>query len=308
MNASVVKSVRIDMPARIELPALVEPGIDWRRWASRGFSAVLLGVVIAQLAATDPQALRAALPATPWFWLAFAALYFALPIADWIIFRKLWRLPVAGFPMLLRKRISNELLLAYAGEVQFYLWARERAKLVAAPFGAIKDVNILSAGAANVLTLALMAVAWPFLAGFGAGKYAVPAYLSVAAMLALSLLVFAFRKRIFTLATKDLLWIAGVHFARLIVTTALVALVWHLALPGAPIGLWLMLATLRLVVGRLPLLPSKELLFATIAIFLIGQGSAVAALLALTAALTTAVHVLLGGLLAVADLIERRAQ
>lgn len=302
-------SVALVEPVPIELPALARPaGFDWKRWASRGFSVALLAVVLVQLAGTSPAALRAALPATPWFWIAFAALYLALPVADWIIFRRLWRLPFDGFAILLRKRISNELLLDYTGEVQFYLWARERARLVTAPFGAIKDVNILSAGAANVLTLALMMLAWPFIEQFGGGRYVGPAYLSIAAMIALSLLAFAFRRRIFTLATPDLLWISGIHLSRLMVTTGLVALVWHLALPGAPLVLWLMLATLRLVVGRLPLLPSKELLFAAIAIFLIGRDGEVAALIALTAALTTAVHVLLGGLLAVADLVERRAK
>jgi hypothetical protein len=73
----------------------------------------------------------------------------------------------------------------------------------------------------------------------------------------------------------------------------LLALMWHFALPAVPLGLWLLLAATRLLVSRLPLVPNKDLLFANLAIVLIGQGDAVSRLVAFTAALTLLVHVAL---------------
>ncbi|MGO8609832.1 hypothetical protein ACC848_43530, partial [Rhizobium johnstonii] len=49
----------------------------------------------------------------------------------------------------------------YSGEAYFYAWARSRARMVAAPFGAVKDVSILSAIAGNTITLTLFAFAVP---------------------------------------------------------------------------------------------------------------------------------------------------
>jgi hypothetical protein len=61
-----------------------------------------------------------------------------------------------------KKRISNEVLLGYSGEAYFYAWARQRTQMVAAPFGAVKDVTILSAIAGNAITLIMMIAALPF--------------------------------------------------------------------------------------------------------------------------------------------------
>ena len=55
--------------------------------------------------------------------------------------------------------------------------------------------------------------------------------------------------------------------------------------------MWLFLAAARLLVSRLPLVPNKDLLFANVAILLIGQDDALSELVAFTAALTLATHV-----------------
>jgi hypothetical protein len=44
------------------------------------------------------------------------------PVSEWVIYRHLWRIPFSGLGALLRKLVSNELLLGYLGEVQFYAW------------------------------------------------------------------------------------------------------------------------------------------------------------------------------------------
>jgi hypothetical protein len=271
-------------------------------WISRGLSIVLLITVLVQMQTFDIGHLRDIIPTTWGFWLAFAALYFTLPVADFLIFRRLWGLGPSALPIMVRKRIANELVLSYSGEAWFYLWARDRPTLKTVAFGAIKDVNILSALAANLITLCALALAYPFVAELDHGRHANMALLSVAVILVISLAVLLFRRLLFTLSASELTWVGIVHIVRLIVTTALLGLCWHLALPSVPVGMWLMLAALRLVVSRLPIFPAKDVLFTSVSLFLLGGDSATASTVALVTALTLALHLVLALILGLTGL------
>jgi hypothetical protein len=252
---------------------------------------------VLQLGQIDAQQLQNALPQNLWFLPVLLALYFALPVADWIIFRRLWALPVSGFFILLAKRIGNEVLISYSGEVYFYLWARKRSDLTAAPFGAIKDVNILSALAANLVALLLLALTYPFVSQLNLGAYTDTSVICAAAILLMSFVILLFSRRVFTLERTQLWWIFGIHILRLSAGVLLCALLWLIMLPGPHFGFWLVLSMIRLLVGRLPFLPNKEALFAVIAVFLVGQDSAVSTLITLTATTILALHVIVAALL-----------
>ena len=96
------------------------------------------------------------------------------------------------------------------------------------------------------------------------------------------------------------------HCLRLVAGSLLIALVWHLAMVEVALGFWLILAAARLLTSRLPLIPNKELLFANFAIMVIGQGEALSALVAFTAALSLAVHAVLIGLFGIEAFINRK--
>ena len=237
--------------------------------------------------------LSRSVPTDPRFYLCFGLLYMSLPTGDYIIFRRLWGIPIAGLAALIKKRIANEVLFGYSGEAYFYAWARARARMVAAPFGAVKDVSILSAIAGNAITLLMMAIALPL--GHELMK---PDQLrmlegSGAIVFALSLPFLIFSKRVFSLPRGQLWWIFAIHCLRLVAGSVLIAFAWHFALPGVSIGMWLFLAAGRLLVSRLPLVPNKDLLFANFAIILIGQDQELSDLVAFTAALQLLVHVVL---------------
>ena len=93
------------------------------------------------------------------FWLGMMVFLAIQPVADFLIFRGLWPLPLTGLGALFRKSASNELLFGYSGELQFYLWARRHAAIPGSPFGAVRDVAVLSALAGNVVTIALLLAA-----------------------------------------------------------------------------------------------------------------------------------------------------
>jgi hypothetical protein len=287
------------------LPALPVPSRNWQRWLTWGISFALLVVVLLRLRSFGWVAAFTTLPKSPGFWCAFAAYYLALPASEWLIFRQLWQLPKRGFLALLRKLVSNEILLGYSGEAYFYGWARQHARMVAAPFGAIKDVSILSALAGNIVTLGMLALALPLVSGLAPAIHAKTIIASSGFILGISFLILAFRNRLFSLDRRSLQFVFAVHVARLFATTLLAGILWHMAMPAVPLIWLIILATLQLLVTRLPFVPSKDLLFANIAVFLVGNDATVALVVTMIATAIVMTHILLGGILVLPEIFER---
>ena len=279
--------------AAVALPATLRER-SWTWWLGAAISAAVLVAVLFELRTVNFAEVRAILPTSPWFWLVFAISYFSAPAADWIIYRRLWRIPVSGFSALLRKLVGNELLFGYVGELYLYTWARDRTGMTSTPFGAIKDVSILSAMIANAVTLALIVLAYPLLGALHLGLETRTLLISVGVIVATSTAILFFRKKLFSLPRADLHFVARVHLARIFMTTGLVALCWHLALPGVELHWWLLLATLRMLLSRLPLLPNKDIVFAGLAVFLIGHDAEITALMTMMASVILMTHLSLG--------------
>jgi hypothetical protein len=252
--------------------------------------------------------LRHMLPRKALFWLIFAAYYLSGPIGDWAIYRRLWRIPWSGFAALVRKLVSNELIFGYLGEAQFYAWARTRGNISGTPFGAIKDVALLSALVGNVATVALLAITWPLVMSDAAGIGLRDAFLSMGIVLLSSLAIFFFRQKLFTLPRRELWYIALIHSARTVWALVLGAALWHLALPRIPLAMWMVMSALRMLVSRLPFIPNKDLVFAGLAVFLVGLEPEIGTLMTMMATLTLATHVLVGGCFALADLARLEAR
>jgi hypothetical protein len=282
-------------------PPLLEAGSAALRWIGPVISLGIFGAVLYQLRDLQLGSVAAMLPRTPLFWLAFAAYYLATPAFDFLIFRRLWGLPAAGFGALTRKFVGNEILMGYIGEVHFYSWARSRLKMVAAPFGAVKDVAILSAVMGNIVTLAVLAAAYPFLHVLHIGVAPKTLVAAVAITLGSSLVLLMVRGRVLTLGQKDLAFVAAAQLGRVAVTALLPALLWHLALPQVAIGWWILLAAIRLLLSRLPLLPNKDLVFAGVAILLIGRAIPIEDLMTMMASLILATHLIVGAGLVLAE-------
>jgi len=283
-------------------PPLLEAGNAALRWVGPFISLGIFGAVLYQLSQLQLASVVAMLPSSPLFWLAFGAYYMAAPLFDLLIFRHLWHLPLgAGFAALTRKFVGNEILMGYIGEVHFYSWARNRLRMVAAPFGAVKDVAILSAVMGNVVTLAVLAAAYPFLHVLHLGVAPRTLVAAVAITLGTSLVLLLLRGRVLTLGQKDLAFVAIAQFARVVVTALLPALLWHLALPQVALGWWILLAAVRLLLSRLPLLPNKDLVFASVTLALIGRATGIDNLMAMMASLILATHLIVGAGLVLAE-------
>ncbi len=77
---------------------------------------------------------------------------------------------------------------------------------------------------------------------------------------------------------------------------------WHILLPAVALSWWLLLGTLRQLVSRLPFLPNKDVVFAGLAVFFVGNDVSIASAMALMAALLLAANLLVGAVLGVSEL------
>ena len=308
-----VESHQMLAPLPMETEALAERAR--KTWSSRAGTIIsfsLLAAALWQCRDLDLSILTRMVPVTIGFWLTYALYYLANPISEWVIFRRLWRLPPTGIIPLLRKKVSNELILGYLGEVYFYSWARRHSQIASAPFGAIKDVAILSAMVGNLVTLAMFAAGAPlFSALYSQVDLSISqrtVVLSLAFLALTSTLVLFLRRQILSLPLRELMFIAAVHVLRIIASIGLLALLWHLALPDVPLVWWSLLALLRQLVSRLPFVPNKDVVFASIAIFLLGEDTQLGALMALIAAIVLATHLVVALALGIAGLVRKEQQ
>jgi hypothetical protein len=283
---------------------LIETGRKWSRWLGPAISFAVLVAILFQMHKLNVTEIRALIPVTPLFWMVFFVAYFVGPVADWFIFRHLWNVPPSGFFALVRKQVTNALLPSYSGEVYFYAWARKRTELTGTPFGAIKDVAILSAVTGNLVTLAMLAFAYPLFGSLLGGVQIKTFALSIGFVTFSSLIVMVFRGRLFSLPRPQLWFVTAMVLLRILIGTFCVATMWHLIMPSSDLGWWLVLATIKLLLTRLPFVPNQDGLFASVAIALIGQDQPVTQLVAMVAIATLLTHIVFGVVLGLSDIVR----
>jgi len=284
------------------------PVSPWRRYAAfvgPAISFAILGGALWQVHALDWHMLVGIIKASPLIWLVLGVNYLSGPVGDWVIFRKLWKIPLEGIFPLIKKMIGNQILLSYVGEVYFYDWARRHVKMEGSPFGAVKDVAILSAIAGYAMTLVMMAVAWPYIKKFGFGINGTELEGSIAIMLITGLVITVFRNRLLSLPRSDLVFVLGVHMVRLTVNTVLTGVLWSLMLPAVPLSSWLILSTGRLLVTRLPLIPNQEIAFAGALALLGGPVNQTHEMITVIAVFITAIHIVVFIAMLLLDLVQR---
>jgi hypothetical protein len=283
---------------------------SWRRfgaWLGPAISLAILGGAVWQVwvHARDWHTLNATILHSPLIWLVLAVNYISGPLGDWIIFRRLWKIPLEGLFPLIKKMIGNQILLSYVGEVYFYDWARRHVKINGSPFGAVKDVAILSAVAGYAMTLIMVLVAWPYIQQFGFGINNTELKWSIAIMLGTGLAITLFRNRLLSLPRHELLFVLAVHMVRLIVNTVLTAVLWSMILPAVPLSSWLILSTGRLLVTRLPLIPNQEIAFAGALALLGGPVDQTHEMITVIALFITAIHIAVFIAMLLLDLVQR---
>ena len=130
------------------------------------------------------------------------------------------------------------------------------------------------------------------------------AFTALGIVLITSLGILLLRQKLFTLPRRELLIVSAIHVVRIAAVLLLSAVMWHAVLPQVALTLWLVLATLRQLISRLPLMPNKDVVFAGIIVLLLGNSAQVAALMAMMAVLLLAAHLLVGTVFGLAGLFD----
>jgi hypothetical protein len=154
------------------------------------------------------------------------------------------------------------------------------------------------------VTLAMVAISAPLFRSLHLGLDGKAFVLSTIFVTFVSLAALLLRKRLFTLPRRELWIITGIHFARILVTILLAAVMWHILLPAVALTWWLLLGTLRQLVSRLPFLPNKDVVFAGLAVFFVGNDASIASAMTLMAALILAATLLVGAVLGISELLR----
>ncbi len=218
----------------------------------------------------------AALPTNPLFYLLFLVLYFLLPVAECFVYRITWTFEAwKSFPAFVKKRIYNNDVLGYSGEVYFYTWARKNIGLSDLEIlKTIRDQNIVSSAASTMITVVLVAV-FLYAGQINVTEWIGPqemSYLVGGAVVTLLLagLAIGLRRYLFSMAAKTALLIFAVLIVRLIVGQALQIGMWAVAMPEVSLPVWFTFAAASIIVSRVPFVPNRDLIFLGLGVSLSG--------------------------------------
>ena len=241
-------------------------------WLGRALTAGVVVYLIYRLSQLGWTDLWAALPRNPWFYVLFVAIYATQPLAELWIYRQLWPMPAgAGMRALIKKRVFNEEMAGYSGEVYLFWWLKEHLSASwSEAFRAVRDINILSSVASLTTAFALLGVLSAtgilqlerLFTNVGQAQVVV----ALAVLLAVALVLTRFRQYVFALPAGMSWRILGIHYARLIVINSLILLQWAVGVPEIGLTTWLTYLCLLIILNRVPFLPSKDLFFLTLGI------------------------------------------
>lgn len=232
---------------------------------------VIIGAVVILLAIQLTEVgwgnIVRALPADPRFYAILLIVFFLLPLCENLIYQRSWHYPfMSGIGAFIKKRVFNKDVLGYSGELYLYVWARKRLGL---PDGqilrTIRDNNIVSSVASTIVAVGVL---WLFLS---AGQIPTTALLEHrntilmvgggVLLVILALVATKWRRYVFAMPAKLAGFAFSVHIIRLLVGNGLHVLQWHIILPDVPISVWITLVSVQIIVTRIPLLPSRDLIF-----------------------------------------------
>jgi hypothetical protein len=222
-----------------------------------------------RLAEIGWKAVWQALPGSMPFYAVVMAAYLILPIADGLIYRRLWGVELRrSLGMFLRKRVYNSVLVGYSGEVSLAVWARGRVNRSDGEIlHAIKDVNLLSAvvsgcgGALLVVWLATRVA----LERLPSGAIVWWGAATVALAVALPAVLLA-RRGTLAMDRGGILAVLEIHAVRFGLGLAFLLVQWWIALPEASVSALLVLLAIYVLVGRIPFVPNRDVLFVGIAL------------------------------------------
>lgn len=210
--------------------------------------------------------LARSLPTEPWFYVIFLGMYFTAPVAEAVIYGRIWHLPFRRtMSATLRKRVYNKEIIGYSGELFIYFWGLSSLDMPAnRVMHGVKDNTIVSSVVATIVAFGVLAILYV------TGQIRMPAALlehsivfiviAVVVAAAVGAAFYRFRKSILHLSGGLLLMIAGIHIVRQLTVQTLQVLEWSVVMPDIAISNWFTLLAVQIVLSRFPI-PSSSFVF-----------------------------------------------
>lgn len=197
----------------------------------------------------------------------FFILYVTLPVAEVLIYKQVWTFKAwEGFKVFITKKVYNDEVMGYTGEVYLYTWGRKlEGQSDKDVLKNIRDNSILSAVNSNITAFLLIGVL------ISAGQVKLSQLIGNVNYLYVSLGIFVtavlivlfiqFRQYLFDLPLKKAATIFGIYTVRFAIHHALLMLSWAIVIPDTPLNVWFTFLATIIVVNRIPFIPSKDLVF-----------------------------------------------
>lgn len=262
--------------------------VHWRRFSSSragkrvlwGARQVLtlgiVGYLVYRMSVIGWVEIGRSLPRTPWFYVVFAGIYLTIPVFQALAFGLIWdRRPTELLPAMLKKRVYDKDVLDRSGEVYVYFWGRthvDRTDRVLLHH--VKD-NAITSSVASTLIAVVLLVAFLVL-GYVPLPEAIARHswayggAGLAALAMIGAVGVRYRRTVFLLPARTLGLLFGLHLARVLVEKILLVVEWSVALPEIGLGIWIVFLAVQIVTSRIPLMPSRNLLFMAAGIELAG--------------------------------------
>lgn len=230
------------------------------------FVAGILAYLINQLTEIGWGRVWQSLPVTPWFYVLFLFLYFALPISEQFIYGTSLKFSFSeGLSVFIQKKIYNTDVLGYSGEAYFFMWARKHLEESDGyVLKIIKDNNIISSITSTLVAAILLSVFLYIgqinlqeIFNFDSSYFYIVAAVVVVSIIALV----HFRKYVISMPFDVASKIFGIHLLRLIFIYSVEIFQWMIVIPEIPIYIWFTYMSIKIISTRIPFLPSRDLLF-----------------------------------------------
>lgn len=230
------------------------------------FVAGILAYLINQLTEIGWGRVWQSLPTTPWFYVLFLFLYFALPISEQFIYGTSLNFSFSeGLSVFIQKKIYNTDVLGYSGEAYFFVWARKHLEESDGYIlKIIKDNNIISSITSTLVAAILLSIFLYIgqinlreIFNFDSSYFYVFAAVVVVSIIALVY----FRKYVISMPFDVASKIFGIHLLRLIFVYSVEIFQWMIVIPEIPIYIWFTYMSIKIISTRIPFLPSRDLLF-----------------------------------------------
>lgn len=205
------------------------------------------------------------------FYILFFLIHFATPFWEVIIYKQFWNFGYKeGLKTFITKKILNAEVVGYSGELYLFTWAKKRFNLKnKAAFGPIKDNSILSS-IVSYVTILIIVLVYTFTSDvdiLSALKIqAVHLYIVAGILFLIVIGLLLFRNNVFSIKTRTLWKVIGIHEVRILMIYSLEILQWAIILPLIPLQIWFTLMIIKIMTSRVPMLPNRDLIFASLGI------------------------------------------